>query len=120
MYEIPPECNKDWIAWDLDGTLAKYVPGEYRTKGPLHIGEPILAAVALVKQQLSNGYRVKIFTARAYEPELGVVEAIKSWCLEHVGQELEVTCVKDYNMSCLFDDRAFRVKRNTGEVCRCE
>lgn len=39
---------------------------------------------------------------------------IKAWCLEHLGQELEVTCSKDYGMILLYDDRAVQIIPNTG------
>jgi hypothetical protein len=34
---------------------------------------------------------------------------------KHIGQKLEVTCVKDFKMKLLYDDRAIQVKKNTGK-----
>jgi hypothetical protein len=104
--------GKEWIGVDLDGTLASYT--EY--KGPEHIGEPIPKMVSRVKKWLDDGKTVKMFTARADGKDKAVaVKAIKAWCKEHLGQELEVTCKKDQFMTELWDDRAVRVKKNKGE-----
>lgn len=40
--------------------------------------------------------------------------AIHSWCKQHIGQALAVTCVKDYRMFELWGDRAVQVEPNTG------
>lgn len=40
--------------------------------------------------------------------------AIHSWCKQYIGQALAVTCVKDYRMFELWDDRAVQVEPNTG------
>lgn len=45
------------------------------------------------------------------------IAAIKEWCKEHFGRELEVTCEKDFRMLALYDDRAFHVVFNKGTVC---
>lgn len=42
------------------------------------------------------------------------VLAIHSWCKQHIGQALAVTCVKDYRMFELWGDRAVQVEPNTG------
>jgi hypothetical protein len=119
--------GKGWIGVDLDGTLAKYEGW----KGADHIGEPVPAMVDRVKRMLADGTEVRIFTARVWGlmcDELNppsvqrVVEAeaalraIKRWCMEQFGRELEVTCVKDFAMIALYDDRAFQVEVNTGRV----
>lgn len=71
---------------------------------------------------------VKIFTARVWplgtNEELMDMERlsqaveqsrkIKAWCIEHLGEELPVTCFKDYGMLELWDDRAVQVEPNTG------
>ena len=101
-----------WIGVDLDGTLAKYDG----FKGPAHIGDPVPRMVDRVKRWLAEGKKVKVFTARAKGPDKDkAVKAIKAWCKEHVGRELEVTCTKDHLMTELWDDRAVRVKRNDGK-----
>lgn len=111
---------KGWIGVDLDGTLAIYDGW----KGVEHIGAPVLPMVDRVKRWLAAGKVVKIFTARAYcppndparaEENARGLAAIRAWCLEHIGQELEVTCVKDYGMIELWDDRAVQVVVNTGK-----
>lgn len=118
-----------YIAVDLDGTLATYNKGDYHKKGPTFIGEPIPAMVERVKGWLRDGYEVRILTARAVtidqyewmEPEekedqKKIEKAIADWCLEHIGQALPVTCVKDFEMIELWDDRAVAVETNTGRV----
>lgn len=45
------------------------------------------------------------------------IAAIKAWCVEQFGQELEVTCTKDFRMALLYDDRARHVVFNEGTVC---
>jgi hypothetical protein len=114
-----------WIGVDLDGTLAEYDGW----KGENHIGAPVLAMVERVKKWLADGVKVKIFTARVcitggysevsekradLDFATNQTEIIKAWCLEHVGQELEVTCVKDFAMIELWDDRAIQVVPNKG------
>lgn len=42
--------------------------------------------------------------------------AIQAWCQEHLGRELPLTCIKDYGMITLYDDRAIQVRKNTGEL----
>ncbi len=106
-----------WIGVDLDGTLAQYDGWVNET----HIGAPIPAMVARVKQWLAQDKEVKIFTARANPggrttPEQldAVITAITEWCKEHIGQSLAVTYYKDYGMVELWDDRAIQVVPNTG------
>jgi hypothetical protein len=109
---------RPWIGVDLDGTLAEYDGWQ----GPAHIGKPIPRMAERVKQWLAEGKHVKIFTARVYSdgtPErdqevLDSVGAINRWCREHVGQALNITCVKNFAMVELWDDRAIQVELNTG------
>lgn len=118
-----------WIGVDLDGTLAEYDGW----KGPTHIGNPICSMVERVKAWRAEGRHVRIFTARAWpigtidvlSPTVEAAERVKSasvavsaieaWCELHVGERLPVTCVKDYGMVELWDDRAVRVLPNTGK-----
>lgn len=102
-----------WIGVDLDGTLAQY--GGWIS--PRHIGEPIRPMVDRVREWLGQGIDVRIFTARAYEPETGTIEAIQDWAEAYIGHRLAVTCVKDYGMIQLWDDRAVRVVENVGAAC---
>lgn len=132
--------SRGWIGVDFDGTLAQYetwISAE-------HCGEPIAPMVERVKRWLSEGREVRIFTARAFPllyvsadmaelvtfpdiPKMPVskerseeaqvaVLAVRNWCRQHIGQELAITCVKDYGMIELWDDRAVQVRPNTGEV----
>ncbi len=102
-----------WIGVDLDGTLAHYEGWQ----GETHIGAPISAMVERVKRWLGKGYEVRIFTARVSHPDqaAAAADAIKAWCLDHIGVALPITNVKDYAMIELWDDRAVQVVRNTGE-----
>lgn len=107
-----------WIGVDLDGTLAHYEGWV----GVHHVGAPIPLMVDRVKAWLAEGTTVKIFTARVYDHlnDESLQEQIRrpiiDWCKEHIGQELEITCVKDFGMIELWDDRAVSVKINTGLV----
>lgn len=100
-----------WIGVDLDGTLAEY----HGWKGPSEIGKPIPKMLARVKAWLASGVEVRIFTARASQPDSEAARAVKAWCWEHLGTQLPVTCTKDYSMIQLWDDRAVQVIENTGE-----
>ncbi len=121
-----------WIGVDLDGTLAEYSGW----KGAGEIGAPVRAMVERVKAWRAQGREVRIFTARIW-PYTGVLRpdnampvqegerwqqafeaacAIATWCREHLGEVLPVTCVKDYGMVELYDDRAVQVRPNTGEL----
>jgi hypothetical protein len=99
-----------WIGVDLDGTLAFYDIW----RGLEHIGPPVPLMVGRVKEWLSNGITVKIFTARASVPEC--TPHIQAWCKEHIGVVLEITNVKDFGMIALYDDRAYRIIENTGKI----
>lgn len=100
-----------WIGVDLDGTLAEY--GGWL--GPHHIGRPIPAMVARVKEWLREGKFVKIFTARvSYGDPNNCRAEIEKWCIEHIGQALPVTNEKDFGMIELWDDRCVQVELNTG------
>lgn len=110
-----------WIGVDLDGTLAHYEGW----KGETHVGAPIPAMLQRVKDWLAQGREVRIFTARVFEGggdnkvrDVSVArKVIEDYCLAHLGQVLPVTCVKDYGMVEVWDDRAVRVVVNTGERC---
>lgn len=109
-----------WIGVDFDGTLATY-------EGPWShekLGEPIPLMVDRVKRWLKDGQEVRIFTARIShdgttqqmmwaEQSVGL---IKEWCQKVFDTQLAVTNVKDYEMLCIYDDRAVAVETNTGEV----
>lgn len=127
--------RRGWIGVDFDGTLAEY--GTWVASD--HCGKPIAPMVERVKRWLADGWEVRIFTARMFpiarciRPEeppatyrvhvegrcrdaTEAVDAIRDWCREHIGQVLPVTCVKDFGMVELYDDRAVQVRPNTGEL----
>jgi hypothetical protein len=127
--------NQGWIGCDLDGTLAHYDGWV----SPTHIGTPIAAMVERVKAFLAAGGEVRIFTARCYPFALvrhrgdagdlvssstrerlieaeAAIDAVQDWCERHIGRVLPVTCVKDYAMAVLYDDRAHAVEANTGRM----
>lgn len=76
--------------------------------------------VERVKAWLARGQEVRIFTDRAClpaGPDLDqCIAVIESWCVEHIGQALPVTCAKDSCMAELWDDRAVQVRFNAGEA----
>ncbi len=101
---------KIWTGVDLDGTLAYYdrmAPGD-------EIGDPVPAMMALVKKMINNGIRVKIFTARAQDPEQ--LPIIRKWLKDNNLPELEITNIKDYCTQRIYDDRCIQVERNTGRL----
>jgi hypothetical protein len=101
---------------DLDGTLAAYHGWVEITD----IGEPIAVMVDRVKRWLAEGYEVRVFTARASEPDLGRRQAFHhalfDWLRAAGLPPLTVTCIKDYRMVELYDDRAVQVQMNTGRI----
>jgi hypothetical protein len=108
-----------WTAFDLDGTIAEYTT----FIDPTHIGKLIEGeATNELRRLLSEGKKVKIFTARASDadPKVrhAILEAIAEWTLANFGQSLPVTCIKDYGMIRLYDDRAIQVEKNTGRIIR--
>lgn len=107
--------NRGWIGVDLDGTLAHYD----KWRGDNHIGDPIPEMVARIKAWLARGQEVRIMTARVSgvggDRSAKMRDLIHLW-LEAAGlPRLEVTCVKDYQMVELWDDRVVSVVPNTGK-----
>lgn len=106
--------DNGWIAVDLDGTLAHY-DGDMSV-----IGEPVPKMMARVKRWLAEGKDVRIFTARVADPfntsDGSEKRDIEKWCKRHIGQALPITSKKDPAMIALYDDRAFRVKKNEGTI----
>lgn len=109
-----------WIGVDLDGTLAHYDGW----KGMPHIGSPVPEMLARVKRWVAEGQTVKIFTARMQGHGAiiigggveDVVTTVQDWCEKHGLPRLEVTNVKDFGMTCLYDDRCVQVIPNTGKL----
>jgi len=105
-----------WYGVDLDGVLAFYDD----FKGDTVIGEPIPMMVNNVKDWLSQGIEVRIFTARVTEPNPDILQirrAIEDWCFVNIGVKLAITNIKDKKMVMLFDDRAVRILKNKGVPC---
>lgn len=100
--------SSGWIGVDLDGTLAHYSGWQ----GIDHIGDPVPAMLARVKQWLHDGHTVKIFTARVTVEEAR--QPIVDWLAKHGLPPLEITNVKDFGMMELWDDRAVQIEMNTG------
>jgi hypothetical protein len=109
-----------WIGVDLDGTMAVYDGW----KGAEHVGEPLPEMVSRVRTWIAQGKNVRIITARAFAPPdnpiaqrdaAHAVLAIQDWSLKHLGAVLPITCVKDYGMEEIWDDRAIQMERNTGK-----
>ena len=105
----------EWIGVDLDGTLA-YDDGLEHDPG--YIGEPIFMMVNNVKQWISEGKTVKIFTSRVDGHRNKKLEkkAIKEWCRVNIGSELKVTCKKDHNCIAIYDNIAHSVAFNKGSI----
>lgn len=101
---------KGWIGVDLDGTLAEYDGWQ----GHAVIGAPISPMVERVKRWLDEGREVRVFTARMFDGGDEAQVAVREWTREHIGQSLVATCVKDFGMEELWDDRAVSVEPNTG------
>jgi len=99
-----------WIGVDLDGTLAYYDSKSSIKK----VGTAIPDMLALVKKMINNNIRVKIFTARATDPEQ--LPLIRKWLKTNNLPELEITNIKDYYMLRLYDDRCIQVEKNTGRL----
>lgn len=95
-----------WIAVVLDGTLAKTT-----TDGS--IGQVVKAMAERVKKWHEDGLSVTIFTAR---PETEWTN-IKSWAKTNGLPDLPVTNLLEDDIVELWDSRAIRVEKDTGEAC---
>jgi len=104
------------IGVDFDGTLVEWTEGYVPDK----IGPSIPDMVDRVKKWLRQGHEVVIFTARVHpkhEDEEEIArKAIRRWCQGTFGVILEVTCMKDYRMTKIYDDIAISVEQNTGRI----
>lgn len=113
-------ADKGWLGVDLDGTLAVY-DGWI---SPQHIGDPVAPMVDRVKAWIKEGRDVRIFTARVssdgsarHNLEAEIARScIEEWCLQHLDRVLPVTCIKDYDCMCIYDDRCKQVETNTGRL----
>jgi len=110
--ELVQPLTEAWIGVVLAGTLAYYD----RNSSIKKVGTAIPDMLELVKKMINNGIRVKIFTARATDPEQ--LPLIRKWLKDNGLPELEITNIKDYYMQRLYDDRCIQVERNTGRLIR--
>jgi hypothetical protein len=102
-----------WIGVDLDGTLARN-PSMRDLENGITIGPPVPVMAARVRVWLAEGKTVKIFTARACDPN--EIPAIQKWLSDNEFPNLEITNCKDFDLVEFWDDRAIRVERNTGKI----
>lgn len=118
------DSDKAWIGCDLDGTLAKYDGW----KGWDHIGDPIPNMVKRIKEYISKGIKVKIWTARASQVSRSrsnitfqqMEKVIQDWTEKHLGIRLEVVTEKDCYMMAAIDDSIMQVEPNTGNIIGSE
>jgi len=108
-HQYGEEESRQGIGVDLDGTLAVADPWQ----GFKHIGKLVPTMLKRVNIWLEMGYRVKIVTARAQNPE-EAIPPIRNWLKKHGLPELEITNCKDMDMIELWDDRCVQVIPNTG------
>jgi len=113
FYKDEEEIIEEWIGIDLDGTLA-YYDGIWR--GIEHIGKPIKPMIDFVKDLVSQGKKIKIFTARAKNKD--TIPYIHKWLKENNLPKFEVTNEKDFGMIMLYDDRCMQVITNSGEIVK--
>jgi len=102
------------ISVDLDGTLAKY----HEFISETHIGDPIPLMLFRVQRWIAQGKDVVIFSARARTPE--AIKAIEDWTEKHCGKRLRATNIKETTFEVMYDDRAIRIKTNTGKILSSE
>jgi len=112
--------NRGHVCFDLDGTLAEYDP---ETWDHMKVGKPVAAMVLLAKRYMQQGVEVRIFTARAHKNPRETdadyqrrLAPIREWCIKVFGQELLIVSYKTFETIAIFDDRAYRVVENTGEI----
>lgn len=120
---VNPNLDGYYYAVDLDACLMYHEDEEL-----LGFGPPIPEMLERVKDWLAAGHEVRIFTARAFawessrEYDLRArlywsdIYPIETWCIEHIGQALTVTCMKAPHLIELWDDRAVGVEKNTGKA----
>lgn len=105
--------KRKWIGVDLDGTLAEVGRNNLGS-----IGKPIPAMWRRVNSWLDDDdydYDVKIFTARAGDDN--EEQKIRKWLTDNQLPNLEITNIKDRYMIEIWDDKAVRVERNSGNIC---
>ena len=98
-----------WIGMELDGTLAQCTTPQSMAV----IGDPVDAMLNRIRQWQMVGVDVRIFTARAGDPEQEAM--IAQWLEQHGLQPMPITNQKDFQMSQFFDCHAVHVIHNAGE-----
>lgn len=93
-----------FIGVDFDKTLAHHRDGQRS------LGTPIKPMERRVQRLLSEGKKVRVFTARPKKDH----KRISDWTKEHIGKRLSVTNKKSGAMTKFYDDRAVGVKPNKG------
>jgi len=110
--EITKEKQKCYYV-NLDGCLAYY-----DNWGNVDdIGEPINEMKKWILYWLKKGIKIKIFTARANQPEL--IPPIRKWLLFNGFPPLEITNIKGIDCNMIFDNNARQVVNNTGQIIDC-
>ena len=96
-------------------TASKFAPRAEPALNPNHPNhnKPVPNMMKRIKIWIEMGYRVKIVTARAQDPELAI-PPIQKWLKKHGLPDLEITNSKDMDMIELWDDRCVQVIPNTG------
>ena len=107
--------NRKWTGVDLDGTLIKYKGWQ----GIDQFGDPVPKMVERVKAWKAMGKDVRVFTARICPQQKQTdidlfLRTYTHWCFQVFGEQLPVTCTKDFWMEDLWDDRCVSVVPNTG------
>ena len=104
-----------WVGVDFDGTLARD-DAEGHFEPPYPLGEPIPEMVSMVKSLLAAGITVRIFSARACEPDS--IPLLQAWTQRQGLGRLEVTNRKDFDLIRFYDDRAIQMAPNRGWPAR--
>lgn len=101
---------------DFDGVLARLDDW----KGPKFLGEPVPEMIRKIKEFLSKGDKVVIFTARLTRDKVynqispkQAKKLIQAYCLKHIGVKLPVTNKKGI-FDVAYDDKFRRIVQNTG------
>jgi hypothetical protein len=101
--------EEPYIAFDLDGTLAK----KEHPFDPTSVGAPIPGMIEILKNHLKAGDECRILTARRADGA-GCDKVIHAWLEEQGLPKLRVTNRKTPGMRLLYDDRAVSVESDTG------
>lgn len=115
------------FGFDLDGVLAHYEENQEYKYGITYIGAPIPEMIELLINEVNRGrtegYTVKIFTARANRSDYSyvsqyfeMIKAIDRFCLENFGVTLAITPCKDKYLIKFYDDKAVQVIINEGKI----